>query len=97
MDLASFAISLNDDYETRREEKLDYPLLSLVSDIGGTAGLIAGMSLGLARIWVSGSINLFLATLCGIIDFFATLVLRMAKALIFWVVPAPITRLAVFN
>ncbi|CAG5100055.1 Oidioi.mRNA.OKI2018_I69.XSR.g16820.t1.cds [Oikopleura dioica] len=82
LDLASFAISLNDDYETRREEKLDYPLLSLVSDIGGTAGLIAGMSL---------------ATLCGIIDFFATLVLRMAKALIFWVVPAPITRLAVFN
>ena len=49
--LASFVISMNDDYETRREEKLEYPLLSLVADVGGTAGLVAGMSIGEAAFY----------------------------------------------
>ena len=40
-------IAVNEDYETQREEKLNYPMLTLVSDIGGAAGLIAGVSMAL--------------------------------------------------
>ena len=40
IDLASFVITVNEDYTTNREQKLNYPLLTLVSDIGGAAGLI---------------------------------------------------------
>lgn len=54
--LASFVISMNDDYETRREEKLEYPLLSLVADVGGTAGLVAGMSIGEAAFYARANV-----------------------------------------
>ena len=37
IDLASFVITVNEDYTTNREQKLNYPLLTLVSDIGGAA------------------------------------------------------------
>ena len=61
IDLASFVITVNEDYTTNREQKLNYPLLTLVSDIGGAAGLIAGVSLAL---------------ICGLCDLVVTLCFR---------------------